>query len=121
MRILAGLTAVGGVLLLGGSAPQAGVVPSTMPKPTDKPNIAVVPPQDSTGIPGFGAPVIPAPVTTDKAVIPSVKPPVVTPKPTVIVNNNVNVKNTNASPKAIVSSLQSLQSSTGVSISRLLK
>ena len=120
-RIALALGAIGGVLALGGSAPQAGVVPSTMPKPADLPNTPVVPPQDSTGIPGFGGQVIPAPVFTGKNVVPVVKPPVVTPKPTVIVNNNVNVKNTNASPKAIVSSLQSLQSSTGVSISRLLK
>lgn len=120
-RIALALGAIGGVLALGGSAPQAGTVPSTQPKPADLPNTPVVPPQGSTGIPGFGqTPVIPLSPTTDKPIIPTAKP-AVTPKPTVIVNNNVNVKNTTASPKQIVSSLQSLQSSTGVSIARLLK
>jgi len=121
MRALALLGSVGAVLSLGGSAPQAGTVPSTMPKPADLPNTPVVPPQQGTGIPGFGGtPVIPASPTTGKPVVPTVKP-TSAPKPTVIVNNNVNVKSTTASPKQIVSSLQSLQSSTGVSISRLLK
>jgi hypothetical protein len=91
-----------------------------MPKPADLPNTPVVPPQQGTGIPGFGGAVIPAPNFTGKNVVPTVKPTTST-KPTVVINNNVNVKNTTASPKQIVSSLQSLQSSTGVSIARLLK
>ena len=121
MRLFAAAAAVGGVLALSGSAAQPGTVPSTMPKPADLPNTPVVPPQQGTGIPGFGGtPVIPASPTTGKPVVPTVKP-TTAPKPTVIVNNNVNVKSTTASPKQIVSSLQSLQSSTGVSIARLLK
>jgi hypothetical protein len=120
MRALAALSVAGAVLSLGGSAALPGTVPSTMPKPADLPNTPVVPPQQGTGIPGFGAAIIPKPVTTGKNTVPTVKP-TATPKPTVVINNNVNVKNTTASPKQIVSSLQSLQSSTGVSIARLLK
>ena len=44
-----------------------------------------------------------------------------TTKPTVVINNSVNVKSTVATPNQIVSSLQTLQNSTGVNISRLLK
>jgi hypothetical protein len=120
MRLLAAAATVGAVLSLGGSAALPGTVPSTMPKPADLPNTPVVPPQQGTGIPGFGGAVIPAPNFTGKNVVPTVKP-TTTPKPTVVINNNVNVKNTTASPKQIVSSLQTLQSSTGVSIARLLK
>jgi hypothetical protein len=120
MRLLAAAATVGAVLSLGGSAALPGTVPSTMPKPADLPNTPVVPPQQGTGIPGFGGAVIPAPNFTGKNVVPTVKPTTTT-KPTVVINNNVNVKNTTASPKQIVSSLQTLQSSTGVSIARLLK
>ena len=120
MRGLALLTGIGAVLSLGGSAALPGTVPSTMPKPADLPNTPVVPPQQGTGIPGFGGtPVIPSSPVNSRPV-PTVTPKP-TPKPTVVINNNVNVKNTTASPRQIVSSLQSLQSSTGVSIARLLK
>lgn len=120
LRALALLNPLLLTLSLGGSAAQPGTVPSTMPRPADLPNTPVVPPQAATGIPGFGGPVIPASPTTDRPVVPTVKP-TAAPKPTVTVNNTVNVKSTTASPKQIVSSLQSLQSSTGVSIARLLK
>jgi hypothetical protein len=115
MRLLAAAATVGAVLSLGGSAALPGTVPSTMPKPADLPNIDVVP-----------KPVVPGVIGTAKGNVPLGPPvptikPAPTSKPTVVINNNVNVKNTTASPKQIVSSLQSLQSSTGVSIARLLK
>jgi hypothetical protein len=121
MRLLAAAATVGAVLSLGGSAALPGTVPSTMPKPADLPNTPVVPPQQGAGIPGFGGtPIIPPSPVNSRPVVPTTRP-TSTPKPTVVINNNVNVKNTTASPKQIVSSLQSLQSSTGVSIARLLK
>jgi hypothetical protein len=115
MRLLAAAATVGAVLSLGGSAALPGTVPSTMPKPADLPNTPVVPNTKPPGILGSAKENVPLgpPVPTIK--------PTSTPKPTVVINNNVNVKNTTASPKQIVSSLQTLQSSTGVSISRLLK
>ena len=121
MRLLAAAATVGAVLSLGGSAALPGTVPSTMPKPADLPNTPVVPPQQGAGIPGFGGtPIIPASPVNSRPVVPTTRPTSTT-KPTVVINNNVNVKNTTASPKQIVSSLQTLQSSTGVSIARLLK
>jgi hypothetical protein len=117
MRLFAAAAAVGAVLSIPGSAAQPGTVPSTMPRPADLPNTPVVPPQQGTGIPGFGGTaVIPPSPVNSRPVVPTVKPTATT-KPTVVINNSntVNVKNSVTSGKDIVSSLQNFQNQTGVS------